>query len=176
MELADATAMLARTPDTLRTLLSGLPRQWLHRDDGPETWSAYDILGHLRHGDATNWLPRAQMIIEHGTGRAFEPFDRVAMLREAPQPVDELLTAFADARRRSLEQLAARGLTDADLDRPGSHPELGEVRLGQLLAAWVAHDLTHLGQVGEVLARRYRTDVGPWRRYMPALDAVAPAE
>lgn len=176
MELPDVTAMLDRTPGVLRTLLTGLPAGWLHRDDGPGTWSAYDIVGHLSHGDATNWLPRIRMILDHGPDRRFEPFDREAMLQDEPGPVEELLAAFATARATSLDALAALHLTAADLDRTGAHPEFGEVTLGQLLAAWVAHDLTHVGQVGEVLARRYRVDVGPWRAYLPALDRVAAAE
>jgi hypothetical protein len=173
MELTDAVSLLARTPAALETLLTGLSPEWLHRNDGPGTWSAYDIVGHLAHGDATNWLPRTRMIVEHGTGRAFEPFDREAMLRRPHRSISLLLNEFAAARQSSLDELSAM---DLDLSLPGWHPELGEVRLGQLLAAWVAHDLTHLGQIGEVLARRYREDVGPWRVYMPALDRVAAAE
>jgi DinB family protein len=176
MNLADATSVLARTPAVLDTLLAGLPAPWLHRSDGPGTWSAYDILGHLLHGDATNWLPRARMILAHGTGRAFESFDREAMLRQQHEPVDALLARFRDARRASLDELAALGLSTADLDRRGRHPDLGEVTLGHLLATWVAHDLTHLAQIGEVLARNYRADVGPYRAYLPALDRVAAAE
>ena len=173
MELTDAVSMLSRTPRVLETLLTGLPPEWLHRNDGADTWSAYDILGHLAHGDATNWLPRTRLMVEHGTSKAFEPFDRVAMLSRPHQSVTVLLSEFAEARESSLTQLST---LDLDLSRTGTHPELGEVRLGQLLAAWVAHDLTHLGQIGEVLARRYRDDVGPWRVYMPALDRVAAAE
>ena len=173
MELTDAVSMLARTPRALETLLDGLPPEWLHRNDGPGTWSAYDILGHLAHGDATNWIPRTRMILQHGTGRAFEPFDREAMLRRPHQSISVLLNEFAEARRSSLDELSAMNL---DLSLHGMHPEFGEVRLEQLLAAWVAHDLTHLSQIGEVLARRYRDDVGPWRVYMPALDEVAAAE
>src|SRR5882757_7159869 len=128
--------MLGRTPTVLDALLAGLPAGWLHRDDGPGTWSAYDIVGHLLHGDATDWLPRVRMILEHGTGRPFESFDREAMLRQEPEPADQLLARFRAARRASLGELAALALTGADLDRRGLHPELGEVRLGQLLATW----------------------------------------
>jgi len=173
MELTDAVSLLTRTPTVLETLLTGLPSEWLHRNDGAGTWNAYDIVGHLAHGDATNWLPRARMIIEHGTGKAFEPFDREAMLRQPHQTISVLLNQFAQARRASLDELST---LDIDLSALGTHPELGEVRLGQLLAAWVAHDLTHLGQVAEVLARNYRDEVGPWRVYMPALDLVVTAE
>lgn len=176
MELAEATSLLARTPDVLTTLLTGLGPDWMHRDDGPGTWSAYAIVGHLAHGDAVNWVARTRMILEQGTTRPFEAFDREAMLRREAGPVADLLDGFRAARRASLAELAALGVTQSELARRGRHPEFGEVELGQLLAAWVAHDLTHLAQVGEVLARRYREDVGPWRAYMPALDRVAEAE
>jgi hypothetical protein len=176
MELADAMSLLSRTPGVLDRLLDGLPPEWLHRNDGPGTWSAYDIVGHLYEGDAVNFLPRARTILEHGVERAFTPFDREAMLGREREPVSALLARFQATRQASLESLAALDLTADDLDRRGQHPEFGEVTLGQLLSTWVAHDLTHIGQIGEVLARRYRDDVGPWRAYLPALDRVAAAE
>lgn len=176
MNLDEATSILARTPAVLDALLSHLPADWVHRNDGPRTWSAYDIVGHLVEGENANWLPRARTILEHGTGRTFEPFDREAMLTRRREPMVALLARFRTARLASLDQLSALGISPADLDRTGSHPEFGTVTLGQLLATWVAHDLTHLGQVAEVLARRYRTDVGPYRAYLPALDRVAEAE
>jgi uncharacterized damage-inducible protein DinB len=174
MDLAEARAMLARTPPTLTALLGGLPEDWLHGNDGEGTWSAYDIAGHLLHAEQTNWVPRYRLIIERGTGRPFQPFDREAMLGWQREPVAELLLRFGVARQASLAELA--GLVQADTDRRGLHPQVGEVSLGQMLAAWVAHDLTHVGQIGEVLARRYRDAVGPWRSFMPALDRVAEAE
>jgi hypothetical protein len=176
MELAEATGVLARTPTVLTALLADLPDPWLHRTDGPGTWSAYDIVGHLLHGEATDWVPRARMILDHGTSRPFVPFDREAMLAAPREPVAALLDRFADARADSLAQIEQLHLSSSELDRRGLHPELGEVTLGQLLATWVAHDLTHLGQIGEVLARQYRDAVGPWRAYLPALDRVAEAE
>lgn len=176
MDIPDARSTLARTPKVLVTLLDGLPDPWLHRDDGPGSWSAYDIVGHLVHADATNWLPRIRMILRHGAGRSFEPFDREAMLGWERQSAAALLDRFRAARAASLEQFDSLELTADDLDRSGSHPEMGQVTLGHVVAAWVAHDLTHLAQVGEVLARRYRDDVGPYRAYMPALERVAEAE
>jgi uncharacterized damage-inducible protein DinB len=176
MQLREATSVLARTPSVLAALLADLPPEWLHRNDGTDTWSAYDILGHLVYGDATNWLVRTRTILEAGTARTFTPFDRDAMLRGEREPVSELLARFRAGRAASLDELSSFGLTDADLDRRGRHPEFGEVTLGQVLSTWVAHDLTHLGQVGEVLARRYRDDVGPYRAYLPALDRVVAAE
>jgi DinB superfamily len=177
MDLAEATTVLARTPGVLDTLLDGLPPRWLlHRADGPGTWSAYDIVGHLVHAEATNWLPRIRMIIVHGTDRSFEPFDREAMLTWDREPADALVARLRSARRTSLKEVSSMHLTIDDLARRGSHPEMGEVTLGQVFAAWVAHDLTHLAQIGEALARCYRTEVGPYRKYMPALDRVAAAE
>lgn len=176
MDLPDATMMLSRTPRVLDTLLAGLPPEWLHRDDGPGTWSAYDIVGHLLHAEATNWLPRIRTTLEHGGGRSFAPFDREAMLSWDHEPVDRLLDRFQAARAASVDELSTTGLTVADLQRRGRHPEMGEVTVGQVLASWVAHDLTHLAQIGEVLARRYREDVGPYRAFMPALDRVAEVE
>ncbi|MEJ3748867.1 DinB family protein [Actinomycetes bacterium KLBMP 9797] len=176
MDLTEATTMLARTPTVLDALLADAPPDWVHRDDGPGTWSAYDIVGHLLEGEAHNWLPRARMILEHGAEQTFAPFDREAMLGREREPVGALLARFASARQSSLVALAAYGLTAADLDRRGRHPEFGEVTLGQVLATWVAHDLTHLAQIGEVLARTYRDAVGPYRAYLPALDRVAEAE
>ena len=181
MDLSEATTVLSRTPQVLETLLTGLPPAWLHRDDGPGTWSAYDIAGHLAHGESADWLPRTRMILEHGATRQFEPFDREAMLAAtdkggAEEPIEVRLARFRAAREAGLRELAGLGLTADDLDRRGLHPAFGEVTLGQLLATWVAHDLTHLAQIGEVLARHYREAVGPWRAYLPALDRVAEAE
>jgi uncharacterized damage-inducible protein DinB len=175
-DLTEATAVLARSPAAVEALLTGLPEEWLHRTDGPGSWSAYDILGHLIHAEATDWMPRTRMILEHGTDRPFEPFDRAAMLTQAREPVEALLPRFRSARQANLARLASLQLDDGDLRRRGVHPDLGEVTLGQLLATWVAHDLTHLGQMGEVLARHYRDDIGPWRRHLPAMERVAEAE
>jgi hypothetical protein len=176
MRISDATPMLARTPATLTPLLVGLPEEWLHRNDGPQTWSAYDIVGHLLLADTTNWLPRIRTVLEHGTGRQFAPFDREAMLGWQREPAEALLQRFRATRSASLAQLDGLGLADDDLQRRGAHPEFGVVSLQQVVAAWVAHDLTHVAQISEVLARRYRQTVGPYRKYMPALDRVAEAE
>jgi hypothetical protein len=176
MDAAEAQSLLARTPNVVDALLGGLPSEWIHRDDGPRTWSAFAIVGHLLHGDTTNWLPRAQLIVEHGVAHPFVPFDRVAMLGWEQEPLAGLLARFQATRSASLATLSAMALTADDLDRRGLHPEFGEVTLGQLLATWVAHDLTHVAQMSEVLARHYRDAVGPWRVLLPALDRVAAAE
>jgi len=176
MQLPEATSMLVRTPAVLDALLSGVPVTWLVRNDGPVTWSAYGIVAHLLKGGVANWLPRTRMILSEGAGRAFEPFDRLPTEDPGQQPVESLLVRFRAARRASLDELASLGVGANDLRRHGRHPEFGEVTLGQVLATWVAHDLTHLAQAAEVLARRYRDDVGPYRVYLPALDRVADAE
>lgn len=176
MDLSATTTMLARTPVVLKALLEGLPQRWLHRADGPGTWSAYDIVGHLLHAELTNWVPRIGIIREHGSARPLTAFDREAMLAWRRQPVGALLERFADARQASLRTLSALALTSDDLHRRGHHPQIGDVTIGHTVAAWVAHDLTHLGQTGEVLARDYRDDTGPYRPFMPALDRVAEAE
>jgi hypothetical protein len=176
MDPFEIASTLARTPGIVRALTAGLAAEWLHRNDGPRTWSAYDIVGHLFNADETNWLPRTRMILQHGSDRAFEPFDREAMLRWEPESIDGLLDRFQAVRAASVEELLALHLSPPDLDRRGLHPDVGEVTLGELWATWVAHDLTHIAQIAEVLARRYRHAVGPWRAFMPALDRVADAE
>lgn len=176
MLMADVTTMLARTPGTLRTLLAGLPEDWPHRDDGPGTWSAYAIVGHLLHAEATNWLPRTRIILAYGTGQPLNAFDREAMLSWETEPVPVLLDRWQKARDASLVELSSLALSAEDLERRGKHEAIGEVTIGQILAAWVAHDLTHIAQVAEVLARRHRDDVGPFREFMPGLDRVAEAE
>jgi len=176
MDLHESTAVLARTPLVFSALLGDLSPDQMHRADGPDTWSAHDIVGHVLVGEIADWMPRAQIIIEHGTAQTFEPFDRSAMRAwDADSPATRL-GRFQTARATSLATLTALQLTASDLQRQGRHPELGVVTLGQLISTWVAHDLTHLAQIGEVLARAYIADVGPWRQYLRALDRVASAE
>ena len=169
-DLAEACAVLGRTPWVLSALLDGLPDSWVEGDEGPETWSPFDVLGHLIHGEKTDWVPRARVILEHGEARAFEPFDRFAMLEASRgRTIGELLAEFTELRQQSLAGLRALGLTDEDFERRGVHPELGPVTLGELLATWVAHDLGHLAQVARVMAKQYAAEVGPWREYLPVL-------
>jgi hypothetical protein len=164
--LDEGTAILARTPAVLDTLLRGLPDRWIAAHEGDGTWSPFDVLGHLIHGEQTDWLPRAQIILTHGESRPFEPFDRLAQITAAPQTMDALLDEFARLRRGNLDQLAALELSDDDLERRGRHPELGTVTLRQLLATWVAHDLDHVMQISRTLGRQYSEAVGPWRAYL----------
>lgn len=163
----EATAILVRTPATLDALLRGLPDAWIGANEGRDTWSPFDIVGHLIHGERTDWLPRIKMILEHGEARAFEPFDRLAQFAESEgRTFANLLDEFASLRQESLRDLAALHLTNADLDRRGQHPAFGVVTLRQLMATWVAHDLDHLMQISRVLARQYSDEVGPWRAYL----------
>jgi hypothetical protein len=169
--LEEATALLARTPAALSGLLSGLSPAWLECREGPKTFSPIDVLGHLIYGEQVDWIPRARIILEQGEARPFDPFDRVGFEDLiAGKRVEELLDTFAALRKQNLEALSALKLKPSGLAQTGAHPALGRVTLGQLLAAWVVHDLGHLAQIERVMARQYREAVGPWREYLPILD------
>jgi DinB superfamily len=170
-ELEHGRQILRRTPSTLTTLVRDLPEPWVRQNEGAGTWSVFDVVGHLIHGDRTDWVPRARVILEHGTSRPFAPFDRLAQF-EASQgmSLNQLLDEFAATRARSLAELAELHLEPEQLSLQGRHPELGVVTLGQLLSAWVAHDLDHLVQVARVMAKSYTEEVGPWRAYLRVLS------
>lgn len=166
----DAERLLARAPDALRALVAALPESWLHVDEGPGTWSPHAIVGHLVHGEETDWMARARIILEHGESRPFDPFDREAMFRKyGDWRIDDLLDRFANLRRANLEALTALHLAPADLLRTGTHPAFGRVTLEQLLATWVVHDLGHFAQIARVAAKQYGDAVGPWKEYLPIL-------
>lgn len=168
--LDDAIAILERTPASLSALLAGLPDRWVRATEGEGDWSPYSVIGHLIDGERTNWIPRARHILA-GQSRPFDPFDRTAMLAESQsQSVDQLLTTFAELRRENVAALVGMNLTSADLSRTGQHPEFGEVRLAQLLATWVVHDLDHLGQIARTMAKVYADAVGPWSAYLSILQ------
>lgn len=166
----EALPVLRRTPALLRTLLMDLPESWVGATEGPGTWSPFDVVGHLIHGERTDWIPRVEHLLKHGEAVPFPPFDREAMFAASRgRALPELLETFDQLRSESLARLAALGLADADLSRRGRHPVFGVVTLGQHLATWTAHDLSHLGQVVRVMARRYTDAVGPWRAYLSVL-------
>jgi hypothetical protein len=170
-QLALGLEVLERTPATFRALLGGLPEPWTAPNEGPDTFSAFDNVGHLIHGERTDWIPRARIILAQGAARRFEPFDRFAQYRDSKgKSLAGLLDEFASLRRDNLEVLRSWQLSDRELALEGEHPELGTVTLRQLLATWVAHDLGHVAQTARVLAKQYRDAVGPWRAYLPVLD------
>jgi hypothetical protein len=170
-DLTAGTAILERTPHALRAMLAGLPPAWIEATEGPETWSPYDIVGHLVHGERTDWIGRARIILAQGPDRRFAPFDRFAQFRDSQgKSLADLLDDFARLRAENLETLAGWRLTEAQLALEGEHPAFGTVSLRQLLATWVAHDLGHVAQVARVMARQYRDAIGPWRAYLPIMD------
>jgi hypothetical protein len=170
-QLTHALEVLERTPAALRALLGGLSEAWTAPNEGPETFSAYDNVGHLLHGERADWIPRARIILAQGPSVRFEPYDRFAHYRESQgRPLVDLLDEFAWLRAENLDTLRGWALTDAQLALRGEHPAFGPVTLRQLLATWVAHDLGHLAQTARVLAKQYRDAVGPWRAYLPVLD------
>ncbi len=169
-QLDEAIAILERTPDTFRALLATLPEAWITSDEGPDTFTAFDNLGHLIHGERADWIARARIILEQGENRRFEPFDRFAHKRDsAGKTLAQLLDEFAALRAANLKILRGWQLTEEQLELTGEHPALGEVTLRQLLATWAVHDLGHLAQTARVMAKRYRSDVGPWQEYLPIL-------
>lgn len=169
-ELPQTTALLERTPATLNALLRDLPESWTHRDEGASTWTAFDVIGHLIHGERTDWMPRAKMILRSGASEPFVPFDRLAQLRESHgKSLAQLLDEFARLRAENLRELAAIRLRPEDLALRGLHPALGNVTLSHLLATWAVHDLTHIHQISRIMAYQYREAVGPWSAYLGVL-------
>jgi len=168
----EALPVLRRTPVVLRTLLVEAPPAWTAATEGPGTWSPFDVVGHLIHGERTDWVPRIEHLLRHGDAVPFPPFDREAMFAASEgRSLGELLDAFARLRTDSLTRVRELGLTDADLAKRGRHPEFGVVTLRQHLATWVAHDLSHVSQVVRVMARQYTDEVGPWRAYLSILQS-----
>jgi len=171
--LNDAVALLARTPATLNALLRGLPDAVVPTNEGGESWSPCDIVGHLIAGERTDWMPRARTILDFGESRPFEPFDRLAQFKESKdQSIDQRLDEFARLRELNLAALQALKLQPEDLQRRGTHPAFGAVTLSQLLATWATHDLTHLHQLSRVMAYQYRDAVGPWSAYLGVLQCT----
>jgi hypothetical protein len=170
-ELVQAGEILERTPSVLNSMLHGLDASWTDANEGADTWSPYVIVGHLIHGERTDWIPRAELILAQGSNRKFTPYDRFAQFHESQgKSLGDLLDEFARLRAENLKTVRSWNLTDAQLALEGEHPEFGAVTLSQLLSTWVAHDLGHIAQVARVMAKQYRDAVGPWREYLPVLD------
>jgi uncharacterized damage-inducible protein DinB len=168
-KLEEVVAVLERTPASLTAMLLGLPEKWTTATEGPQTWSPYDVIGHLIHGERTDWMIRARHILA-AQPEPFAPFDRTAQFTDSrDQGLSQLLATFSELRRENVAALVALNLTEADMSKRGQHPELGEVTLGQLLATWVVHDLDHVGQIARTMAKVYGQAVGPWREYLSIL-------
>ena len=173
-ELNECIAVLERTPQALRGMLEDLPPAWTDATEGGDTWSPYVVIGHLNHGERTDWIPRARIILEQGANRRFIPYDRFAQFRESEgKSLAQLLDELRDLRAANLATLRGWQLTEAQLALRGEHPEFGAVTLRQLLATWVAHDLGHIVQVARTMAVQYREAIGPWTAY---LSVMAPRQ
>ncbi len=168
--LHDTISLLARTPAALDALLRDLPENWVFGTEGDGTWSPFDIVGHLIHGERADWIPRVKMILQSGEGQTFVPFDRTGHAREVQgKSLSQLLDEFARARGKNLEELRALNLRGEDMERRGRHPSLGVVAMSELLATWAAHDMTHLHQISRAMAHQYNEAVGPWSAYLGVL-------
>ena len=165
-----STEILQQTPSTLQSLLSGLSNEWIFGNEGNNTWNPFDVVGHLIHGERTDWIPRIKIILEFGETKPFEPFDRFAQLEASKgKSLSELLETFATLRKQNLQTLKDLHLTEKELNLKGTHPELGTVTLQQLIATWVVHDLDHLAQTTRVMAKQYSEEVGVWKNYLSIL-------
>lgn len=165
--LSHTINILERTPEVLTAYLEDLPEFWLHQNEGGETWSPYDVIGHLIVGEKTDWIPRARIILSDSDDKNFTPFDRFAQFNEAPnQPIHELLDDFSRLRHQNIRELISYQLTDSDLEKTGMHPEFGKVSLKQLLATWAVHDLGHISQISRAMAHQYKDQIGPWKQYL----------
>jgi hypothetical protein len=171
--LPHTISLLTRTPAALNALLRDLPEAWTLRNEGVNTWSAFDVIGHLIHGERTDWMPRTRMVLQLGETRTFEPFDRWGPARDTEQKsLGQLLDDFARLRSDNLDELRSLNLRQEDLERRGRHPVLGVITLSELLATWAAHDLSHLHQISRVMAHQYREAVGPWSGYLGVLQCA----
>jgi hypothetical protein len=169
-DLDKSIEILQKTPAVLRQLLQGLDGEWLMNNEGPDTFSPFDVLGHLVHGEKTDWTARIKMILDHGETKAFDQFDRFAMYEECKgKTLNDLLDEFDSLRKQNIEWLRSLSLTHTDLDKKGLHPVLGEVTLENLLATWTVHDLTHIAQISRVMAKQYEEAIGPWTEFFRIL-------
>jgi hypothetical protein len=167
--LQQTISLLTRTPASLNALLRGLPETWTRHNEGADTWTVFDVVVHLIHGERADWMSRAKTILHFGETRTFAPFDRLGGRETAGDSLDQLLDEFGRLRSKNLYELEVLGLQPEDLNRRGRHPAFGTVTLSQLLATWATHDLTHLHQITRIMAHQYRSAVGPWSRYLGVL-------
>jgi hypothetical protein len=169
-DLKKSIEILSKTPSVLEVLLDGINEQWIQSNEGENTWSPYDIIGHLIHGEKTDWIPRMEIILSNNKNKAFQSFNRFAQFEESKgKTIRQLLDAFKHIRTENINILESQKLTTPLLDKKGIHPAFGEVTLKQLLATWVVHDLGHIAQIARVMAKQYTYEVGPWKEYLPIL-------
>ena len=170
-ELSKSLEILEKTPKVLDVLLIGLSYDWIHNNEGENTWSPYNIVGHLNFGEKTDWMVRIKLILEESENKLFEPFDRFAQLQENQEkPISHLISEFKELRENNLNELKALKISKEDLGRTGIHPEFGEVNLRQLISTWAVHDLGHIAQISRVMAKQYKNEVGPWINYLGILN------
>jgi hypothetical protein len=169
--LKEAVEILERTPDVLTSLLGNLPDRWIYNNEGGESWSPFDIVGHLIHGEKMDWIPRAKIILECGEEKPFEPFDRFAQFNDSKgKTLNNLLEEFAKLRYVNIDVLKKLNLDENDFNKKGIHPEFGKVTLKQLFSTWVVHDLSHIRQISRVMAKQYKNEIGPWEKYLPVIN------
>ena len=170
-DINNSIEILERTPKVLESYLSGLSNDWLKNNEGENTWSPYDIIGHLIFGEKTDWIIRAKIILNQSENIMFEPFDRFAQLKENQNtPISKLIVEFKELRQSNLKELKSFNISDKDLELKGVHPEFGDVTLEQLISTWVVHDLGHISQISRVMAKQFETNVGPWKAYLRILN------
>ncbi|MDB5279931.1 MAG: DinB family protein [Ferruginibacter sp.] len=170
--LSKSIEILGRTPDVLITMLYNLSNEWTCNNEGGESWNVYEIIGHLIHGEKTDWIPRMEVILSNTTDKSFVPFDRFAQLKKSEAPtLHELLDEFKSIRQHNTGLLKSKQLVEADLEKTGIHPEFGAVTLSQLVSTWVVHDLNHIAQIARVMAKQYEEAVGPWKAYLRILQS-----
>ena len=169
--IANSIEILERTPAVMKTLLSGLDDEWIMNNEGPETFSPFDVMGHLIHGEKTDWMVRTKIILEFGLSKPFTPWDRFAQFEESKgKTLKQLLDEFDELRKHNIHWLMSQNLSEPDLDKKGMHPQLGDVTLRNLLATWVVHDLTHIAQITRVMAKQYKEETGPWKEFFRVLN------
>ncbi len=162
--------VLECTPAVLKKLLSELSDEWILNNEGKDTWCPFDVVGHLIHGEKTDWIPRMEIILSDKSNKKFVPFDRFAQLKSKKKSLAHLLKEFKQLRKENIKILKSKKLSKNDLKKTGIHPEFGKVTLEQLLATWAAHDLAHIGQISRVMAKQYKSAVGPWAKYLPVMN------
>lgn len=173
LEINKSIEILEKTPAVLQHLLGGISKGWTQNNEGDDTWSPFDVVGHLVHGEKTDWIPRLQLIMQHSDSQTFEPYDRFAQFKLSEgKSMSDLLEEFGSCRKNNISILKGLNLSEEDLKRKAIHPSLGLVTMKQLIAAWVVHDLGHIAQISRVMAKQYQTEIGPWSQYLTIVQRL----